>query len=115
MSVGADAIPAVETVSQSRRFGINLIANVGHLAVTMLVGVLYVPFLVAHLGPAAYGLVPLMTMVTSYMALMSLGLNSAMGRFLTIALGREDHKEANLIFNVTFWANLALALMLVIP
>ena len=115
MSAGAGAIPAVATVPQSRRFGINLIANVGHLAVTMLVGVLYVPFLVTHLGPAAYGLVPLISLVTSYMAFMSLGLNSAMGRFLTIALGREDHKEANVIFNVTFWANLALALVLVIP
>jgi membrane protein EpsK len=115
MSAEAGIIQAVVPVRQSRRFGINLIANVGNLALTMLVGVLYVPFLVTHLGPAAYGLVPLMSMLTSYMALMSLGLNSAMGRFLTMALGREDHKEANVIFNVTFWANLALALMLVVP
>src|SRR5256885_8308207 len=115
MSAEAAVIPAVAPACESRRFGINLIANVGNLGLTMIVGVLYVPFLVAHLGPAVYGLVPLMTMVTSYMGLMTLALNSAMGRFLTIALGREDHKEANLIFNVGFWANLALALLLLIP
>src|SRR5437867_10553875 len=115
MSAEAAVIPAVAPACESRRFGINLIANVGNLGLTMVVGVLYVPFLVTHLGPAVYGLVPLMSMVTSYMALMTLGLNSAIGRSLTIALGREDHKSANVIFNVAFSANLGLTALLVIP
>src|SRR6058998_2160363 len=114
MSAEAVAIQAVAPV-QSRRFGLNLVTNVGHLALTMAVGVLYVPFLVTHLGPAIYGLVPLMSMLTSYMALMTLGLNSAIGRSLSIAMGREDHKSANLIFNVAFTANLGLSALLVIP
>src|SRR5258705_1702278 len=114
MSAEVVAIPVVSAV-QPRRFGLNLVTNIGHLALTMIVGVLYVPFLVTHLGPAVYGLVPLMSMVTSYMALMTLGLNSAIGRSLTIALGREDHKSANLIFNVAFSANLGLSALLVVP
>ena len=79
MSAEAATIPVVSAV-QPRRFGLNLVTNVGHLGLTMVVGVLYVPFLVTHLGPAVYGLVPLISMVTSYMALMTLGLNSAIGR-----------------------------------
>ena len=116
MSAGAGTIHGLAPpIERSDRFGINLLANVGNLGLTMVVGVLYVPFLVAHLGPDVYGLVPLMTMATSYMGLLTLALNSAMGRYLTIALGRQDHAQANVIFNVGFWANLALALLLVIP
>ena len=114
MSAEAAAIPVASAI-QPRRFGLNLVTNVGHLGLTMVVGVLYVPFLVTHLGPAVYGLVPLISMVTSYMALMTLGLNSAIGRSLMIALGQEDHKRANLIFNVAFSANLALSALLLIP
>jgi membrane protein EpsK len=114
MSAEAVAIPAVRPV-QSRRFGLNLISNVGYLGLTMVVGALYVPFLVRHLGPAAYGLVPLISMVTSYMALITLGFNYAMGRSLTLALARDDQSQANSIFNVAFWANLALSAVLVIP
>ena len=42
MSAEAAVIPAVAPICQSRRFGINLIANVGNLGLTMVVGVLYV-------------------------------------------------------------------------
>lgn len=114
MSAGAGTIQAVAP-PRSGRFGINLIANVGHLGLTMVVGVLYIPFLVTNLGPALYGMVPLITMVTSYMAIVTAGLDAATGRCLTIALEREDHKKANVIFNVSLWGNVALGALLVIP
>jgi len=108
---------SVQTVSpvQSRRFGLNLIGNVGYLGLTMMVGVLYVPFLVRQLGPAVYGLVPLISMVTGYMNLITMGLDCAMSRSMTIALERKDNATANLIFNVSIWGNLALIVILLIP
>jgi membrane protein EpsK len=81
----------------------------------MMVGVLYLPFLVRHLGTAVYGLVPLIAMVTSYMNLITMGLDCAMSRSMTIALERKDNDNANLIFNVSIWGNLALAAILLIP
>jgi len=77
-----------QTISpvQPRRFGLNLIGNVGQLGLTMVVGVFYVPFLVRHLGPAVYGLVPLISMVTAYMNLITMGLDSAVARSMSIAL-----------------------------
>jgi membrane protein EpsK len=93
----------------------NLAANVAQLGLTMLVGVWYVPFLVKQLGPAAYGLIPLTSVITSYMALITIGLESAVGRFQTLALSRDDPKTANLIFNVALWGNVALCLALVVP
>src|ERR1700722_9992279 len=81
----------------------------------MFVGAWYVPFLVRQLGPAAYGMVPLTSMITSYMTLITFGLDAAMSRTLTISLERKDYHRANAIFNVAFWANLAIAVLLAIP
>jgi membrane protein EpsK len=92
-----------------------LISNVGKLALTMLVGVWYVPFLVRQLGPAAYGMIPLASTLTSYMGVVTFSLDAAVARYLTIALERKNEAEANVIFNVAFWGNVAIAGMLAIP
>lgn len=114
MSAQAGTIQTINPV-QPRRFGLNLIGNVGYLGLTMLVGVLYVPFLVRHLGPAAYGLVPLIATVTTYMNLVTMGLDCAVARSMALALERKDNDSANLIFNVSLWGNLALGAILLIP
>src|SRR5260221_6422389 len=49
------------------------------------------------------------------MALITLGLNSAVGRYLTIALEQGDDRRANAIFNTSFWGSLALTAILLIP
>ncbi len=100
---------------RSGRFALNLVANVGQLGLSMIVGAWYVPFLVRHLGPAAYGLIPLTSTITSYMALITASLNAAVGMYLTIALEREDHHEANLIFNVSLCTNAVLSILLLMP
>ncbi|HXJ73946.1 MAG TPA: polysaccharide biosynthesis protein, partial [Candidatus Dormibacteraeota bacterium] len=87
-------------------------SNLGQLGLTMVLGAWYVPFLVRQLGPAAYGLIPLAGSITSYMALITLGLNSAVGRYLTIALEQKDDRRASLIFNTSLWGNLALTAVL---
>jgi transcriptional antiterminator RfaH len=48
----------------------------------------------------------------SYMALITLGLNSAVGRYLTIALEHENPSRANLIFKTSFWGSIALTTFL---
>src|SRR3954466_14429458 len=97
----ATATPAANAAAKRGRHGVNLCANLGQLGLSLVVGVWYVPFLVRQLGPAAYGLIPLASSLTSYMALITLGLNSAVSRYLTIALEQEDHRKANLIFNTS--------------
>ena len=114
MQALAAAPKALPSIKQGR-FSINLVANLCQLGLTLIVGVWYVPFLVKTLGPAAYGLIPLTSMITSYMGLITLGLDSAVARFLTIAVERKDDREANLVFNVSFWSNVALATILLGP
>jgi membrane protein EpsK len=110
----ASAIPAAAP-ARSGRFALNLVSNIGRLGLTMVVGVWYVPFLVRQLGPAAYGLAPLASMITSYMGLVTFSLDTAMGRYLTIALARKDHGDANRVFNVAFWGNAAIVALLAVP
>jgi len=109
------ASPAVIPEVKRGRHFVNLCANLGQLGLSLVIGVWYVPFLVRHLGPALYGLIPLATSLTSYMALITLGLNSAVGRYLTIALEQKDHRKANQIFNTSFWGSLALTAFLLVP
>jgi len=59
--------------------------------------------------------VPLATAVTSYLSLFTVALNSAVGRYLTIALERGDGDAAGRIFNTSFWGSLAVVLVLLGP
>lgn len=111
----AVAAPAAKPAARSGRLTANLCANIAQLALTMVVGLWYVPYLVRQLGPAAYGLIPLTSVITSYMTLITVGLESAVGRFQTLALSRDEHENANLIFNVALWGNVALCGLLLIP
>lgn len=97
------------------RFAVNLVANLATLVVSMGIAAWYVPFQVHQLGPAAYGMVPLVSSMTSYMALLTLALNSAVGRTLTIALEQQDEVGANRVFNTAFWSGMVLSAILIIP
>ena len=96
-----------------RQFAINVAANGGVFALNAVLGVWFIPYLIRHLGVAAYGLVPLATSVTSYLSLLTLSLNGAVGRFLTIDLEKKDFVSANRTFNTSLFGSLALMLVLV--
>lgn len=97
------------------RFSLNLGASLGYFGLTVVIGAWYVPFLVRSLGPAAYGLIPLASTITSYMSLITLVLNSAVSRSLTIALEHSDHAKANRVFNTSLWGSVVLVLILLVP
>jgi O-antigen/teichoic acid export membrane protein len=69
---------------------LNLIAGVA-------VGVFLMPFLIHALGDRWYGLWILVGSITSYYALLDIGLTSAVTRFLTQAIAREEETHANAV------------------
>lgn len=75
------------------------------------VGIWLVPYLIHHLGTAAYGLIPIAAMLTQYVSLISQGISNAVNRFLTIALQQDDIEEANRIFSTAFFSYLAIGLV----
>lgn len=97
------------------RFAINLSANLANFGINILVGLWLTPYLIGHLGVAAYGLVPLAITVTSYLALFTTAMNTAVGRFITMALDRQDYAEAQRFFNTSLWGTLAMLAILLGP
>ena len=74
-------------------------------------GICLVPYLVRHLGTAAYGLIPIAGVLTQYVGLISQSISGSVNRFLTIALQKNDHEEANRIFSTAFYAYLGIGLV----
>jgi len=97
------------------RLGTNLTANLANFGVSVLVSVWFTPYLIEHLGVAGYGLIPLMTTVTSYLGLVTFGLNAAVGRYILIALKCRDERSANRFFNTSLVSSAALVVLLVMP
>jgi O-antigen/teichoic acid export membrane protein len=71
--------------------------NVATLIAGVAVSFFLMPFLIHALGDRWYGLWALVGSITSYYTLLDLGLTSAVTRFLTQAIAREDKTNANAI------------------
>lgn len=97
------------------RFIINLMANVANFIVSVIIGLWFTPYLIHHLGVAAYGLIPLAMTVTSYLQLLTIALNGAVGRYLTIAMERKDIEDANRIFNTSLVGSILIILVVLGP
>lgn len=96
------------------QFPRNLAANIAYFLVNIVIGVLLVPYFIDTLGVAAYGLIPLATSITGYVAIVVQSLNTAVTRFLTVDLQREDYTAANRTFNTALFG-LSAVLLLMIP
>ncbi|MHB9024890.1 MAG: lipopolysaccharide biosynthesis protein [Armatimonadota bacterium] len=115
-----DSIPVTtervgEEPSTRRRLLVNLSANIANFAVGLLAGFFLTPFLIHRLDIAVYGMIALATTMTTYLSLFSTALNSAVGRYLMIALTRRDDVEANTVFNTSLFGSLLLSGILVGP
>jgi membrane protein EpsK len=95
------------------RLIVNLVTNIGVFGFNVLVGVWYTPYLIRHLGTDAYGIIPLISQITSYMIIVTATLNSATNRFVTLALEQNDDEEANRYFNTALFGSGLLVLLLV--
>ena len=62
---------------------------------TTLIQFFMLPFVLGQLGPHEYGLWALVSVVTGYYGLFDLGVGSAVSRFVSRALGKEDLKSAS--------------------
>lgn len=95
---------------QQQQFGLNVSSNVVAYAINLLIGLWFTPYLIRNLGIAAYGLVPLANSITSYMSIITLSLNGAVGRFLTIDIQRDKSDQANITFNTALIGSIAISL-----
>ena len=95
------------------RFLPNLISNVALFGFNLLIGLWYTPYLIRHLGTGAFGIIPLVSQITGYMIIVTATLNSATGRYITIALEQDNDDEANQYFNTSLFGSMLLVLLLI--
>ena len=91
----------------------NLAANIAYFLVNIVIGIILVPFFISTLGVAAYGIIPLATSITGYVAIVVQSLNTSTSRFLTVDLQRGDYVQANKTFNTALFGLTAVILLMV--
>ncbi|MDF7826682.1 lipopolysaccharide biosynthesis protein [Pontiellaceae bacterium B12227] len=74
-------------------------------------GFVLIPFLVSEFGNGTYGLIALAGVLTQFVGFISGCISSSIGRFLNIALNKNDWEQSNQIFSTAIVANLALILL----
>lgn len=93
----------------------NLIFNILSLGINVVVGILYTPYLVKSLGIVAYGVVPLALIINQYVSVVTGSLTSALTRFYTIALQKDDKQEASKYISTSLIVIFGLIILLSIP
>ena len=91
----------------------NLAANIAYFLVNIIIGIALVPFFISTLGVAAYGIIPLATSITGYVAIVVQSLNTSTSRFLTVDLQRGDYAHANKTFNTALFGLTSVILLMV--
>lgn len=95
-----------------KQFPVNLFSNLIYFLINLIIGIWLPPYLIKNLGVAVYGLIPLAIAVNEYIGISTMAFNSAVARFLTIDLHKQDNEEANKTFNTAFWASLCIVILI---
>lgn len=95
----------------SARIVRNSSLRMAQFALGLAISFFLMPFLVRHLGDRMYGLWTLVGSVLGYYGLIDFGLSSAVTRFISRAIGRQDKPEIRAVFCTSFFLFLALGLV----
>jgi O-antigen/teichoic acid export membrane protein len=92
-----------------KRFAINVVMNWSAMAVGMVVPFFLTPFVVRHLGQDAYGVWILAVSTVSYLALLDLGLRSAIVRFVSKGTAEGKVDDVQKAIGGALWVRLGIA------
>ncbi len=90
-------------MSEARTVTVNLSTRYVAIAAELVVGLLVLPFNVAHLGKAAYGLWVLTTSITAYFSVLDLGYSGALVKFVAEHRARRETHALNEVLSTTFY------------
>jgi O-antigen/teichoic acid export membrane protein len=96
-SLGAE--PIDESLTVARNVSTRYLA----IAAEMIVGLLVLPFNIAHLGKAAYGLWMLTASITAYFSVLDLGYSGAIVKFVAQYRAKRDVRALNEVLSTTFY------------
>ena len=98
----------------TRRTGLSIVTNWAALLSSFLVTYFLSPFVVNRLGLAGYGTWVLLGSLTSYMALMDLGMRGAVTRFVARHHASGNHSAAGEAVSAALWFRQWIAVLLIV-
>ncbi|MGX1743791.1 lipopolysaccharide biosynthesis protein [Bosea sp. NPDC055353] len=112
MNSHAAALPRNEA---SGRFIVNVGSSLIYVVLNTGIMFWYIPFLLKHLGVAAYGMVPLSSSLVMFAMIVCEGVNGAIYRNLAIDLNRGELFAAQRTFNSAVMLTIAVSCFLLVP
>ena len=97
--------------SRNKQHAINVAASVINMLVGALISFFLTPYIVKTIGVEANGFVSLANNFISYATVASTALNSMAGRFIMMALYRDDKEKVSNLYSSLFWGNVFLAIV----
>ncbi|MBN2530545.1 MAG: oligosaccharide flippase family protein [Deltaproteobacteria bacterium] len=90
-----------KAVSEKKQVAKNLLVNIASFLTRMLIGLWLAPYLVTHVGVAAYGFVAVASIITEYLSIITGSVHGAMSRFMSVNIQRGEFDQANKILNTS--------------
>lgn len=89
----------MSTKGVSYEMSLNLGTNFLALVLNILLGLVVVPFYIAKIGVDGYGIIALATSFSSYLSIITIAIDAAVGRNFTLAMRKDDHATSNAIYS----------------
>ena len=77
------------------------IARLSFTVVAMAISFFMMPFIIRHLGDRWYGILTMLSAITGYYYFIDFGLASAVTRFVTMYIARNDNENTNIVINTS--------------
>lgn len=101
--------------NNNKQLVINLISSLVAFSINLIISFFLSPYIVKTLGVEANGFVSLANNFIMYASLVTIALNSMAGRFITIAIHKQNYELANKYYNAVFGGNIIITLMFILP
>lgn len=99
-----------ESMAGTKRFAINVLMNWVAMAVGMVVPFFLTPFVLHSLGENAYGIWILAVSTVSYLAILDMGMRSAVIRFVSKAEAQQKLEDATSAVGAALWVRVLISL-----
>ena len=105
----------MKKLSLNQQSALNIAGSIIVVVINVAINFLLSPFIVAHLGVEANGYITLANNFVSYIALVTIALNSMAGRFILIEYRHGDQQSANEYYSSVLFGDWFLAAIFLVP
>lgn len=105
----------MKQLSLNQQSALNIVASIAVVAINVVINFALSPYIVAHLGVEANGYITLANNFVSYIALVTMALNSMAGRFILIDYRKGNQQSANEYYSSVLLGDWILAAIFFLP